>query len=88
MSTWAQDELKDVLDGVYETIDVEGELKKAAPVDTGALRRSIRVDARGRTLEVRGLEYGAIQNARGLHEGWIERGLDEAVRKGNEGAGS
>ena len=83
---WTQDELAEVAEGVLASIDIEEAVKAEAPVDTGALRASIRVVDAGKRASIQGLGYGAIQNARGRHEGWIERGIDKAVEEANDGS--
>ena len=82
MSDWTRRELRSVARDVLPANKrvITRHLKDAAPVDTGALRRSIstRGGARG-AAEVRMLSYGEAQDAKGPHAGWIGRGLDEAV---------
>ena len=58
------------------------ELKKASPVDTGALKTSIRKGRRGR-LAIFGLFYGNILNARGKWKGWRDRALAKALARFN-----
>lgn len=47
-------------------------LKAVSPVDTGALKRSIRPIASGVVLMN---DYGVYINRRGVHKGWIQRAL-------------
>ena len=60
--------------GLYSSLKVLLQLN--APVDTGDLRRSIRVVQRRRV--VRMLFYGWIQN-RTHNRGWIDRSVRQAV---------
>ena len=53
------------------------ELKDAAPVDTGALKRSIR-RGRGKVLARFNEVQGVITDAKGKHKGWIDRATDRA----------
>lgn len=41
---------------------IEGEIKAGAPVDTGALKQSIRVNVNGTELGIEMLDYGWFQN--------------------------
>ena len=68
---------------------VAKELKREAPVDTGALRSSIRHAAKVSASAARRGEvplaaftevHGVVQNARGRHKGWIEKALGRAQR--------
>lgn len=58
----------------------ERELKAQAPVDTGALRNSIR-RGRGNVLVIIGRGYGAVLNARGRHRRWADRAFDRALAR-------
>ena len=55
--------------------EIELNLKTAAPFDTGALFRSIRVRSEGAgSFQVTMNDYGYIQNSpEGQHTGWIDR---------------
>lgn len=60
-------------------------MRRSAPKDTGALRRSIRpekyVDTpQGIQAPISFLNYGAIQNSPyGKHTGWIDSSIDRAI---------
>lgn len=59
------------------------ELKQTTPVDTGALKKSIRLDRKRRQIKM--LFYGIIQNFPGpntpaRNRGWIQRAIRRAIR--------
>ena len=56
------------------------EMRKAAPVDTGALKRSIK-RGRGKVLVQFDRPYGLVQNVRGPHKGWIDRAEKKALNE-------
>ena len=57
---------------------IQSHLRRTAPRDTGALRRSIYVGPGSILMN----EYGFILDARGRHQGWIEQRISEATRRG------
>ena len=73
------DVVGEYLGDLAESLEVEAKL--ASPVDTGALRRSIRttVSKKGRFVDVEGLDYGGIQNATGPHKGWLDNAVQRAA---------
>ena len=54
------------------------ELRKEAPIDTGALRSSIR-RGRGKVLTLFTELHGVVIDAKGKHRGWIDRALRRGI---------
>ena len=60
------------------------ELKEEAPVDSGALRSSIR-RGRGKRLAYFTQKHGVIIDAKGKHRGWVDRAMSRAIAEFERG---
>ena len=76
---------EELMDGTADLRDdAVREMKRAAPVRSGKLRRSIR-KGEGEVLAEFSEVHGLVQDKRGPHKGWIERGLRRANARFNRG---